>query len=202
VKVAEIKEKVLPELDDDFARTYEDADSLAMLRERLHKELEALAHQKADEALRGDILARLVAENPIDVPDALVQEQMRRLYLRHKRQETGGELTEADYQVDADSLREAFAAPALEAVRGQVILHHLGEEIGVTVTPQEVDTEVASLAARTAQNPEALKQAMERNGTLNALAASLRERKVFAAIMAKVQIADKSVRAETATSEV
>jgi trigger factor len=201
VKVAEIKEKVLPELDDDFARTYEDADSLAMLRERLHEELEAAARQQADEVLRGDILARLVVENPIDVPDALVQEQMRRLYLRHKRQETGGELTEADYQVDADSLREAFAEPALEAVRGQVILHHLGEESGVTVTPQEVDAEVASLASRTAQNPEALKKTMERNGTLSALAASLRERKVFEAIMAKVQIADKTERAETTTSE-
>jgi trigger factor len=201
IKVTEIKQKVLPELDDDFARAYEDADSLAALRERLRGELEEAARKKADEALRSEILAKLVAENPIDVPEVLVQEQMRRLYLRHKRQETGRELTEADYQVEPDSLRETFAEPALEAVRGQVILHRLGEEFGVVVAPEEVDAEVASLASRTAQNPEALKKAMERNGALGALETSLRERKIFEAIMASVQIADKRVSAETAAPD-
>lgn len=201
VRVAEIKEKILPELDDEFARTYEDVDSLTALRMRLRQELETAARQRADEALRQEILARLVVENPIEVPEVLVQEQMRRLHLHQKRQETGAELTEADYQVDVDSLREEFAEPALEAVRGQVILHRLGEESSVTVSQEEVDAEVASLASRTAQNPEALKKIMERNGALNGLEARLRERKTFEAIMANMQIADKIVSPETTTPE-
>jgi trigger factor len=201
VRASEIKKKVLPDVNDEFARTYEDVETLSALRERVRGELEKAALQHADEVLRREILAKLVVENPLEVPEVLVNEQMLRLYLRHKRLATGRELTEADYPSDLDSLRETYAAPALEAVRGQLILHHIGEETGVTVAPEELDAEIARLAARAAQNPEALKKAMERNGSLGALETSLREQKVFEKILANVQITDKIVSEETRTPE-
>ena len=201
VRASEIKKKVLPEVNDDFVRAYEDVETVSALRERLRGELEKAALQQADEVLRQEILAKLVAENPIDVPEVLVNEQMLRFYLRHKRLETGRELTEADYPSDLDSLRETYAAPALEAVRGQLILHHIGEEIGITIAPEELDAEIATLASRAAQNPEALKKAMERNGSLGALETSLRERKIFEKILANVQITDKRVSKVTTAPE-
>jgi trigger factor len=202
VRASEIKQKVLPEVDDEFARAYENVDTMAALRERLHGELEKVAVQQADEVLQRDILTKLVAENAIDVPDVLVDEQMLRLYLRYKRQEIGRELTEADYPSDLDSLRETFAAPALEAVRGQLLLHHLGEEAGITVAPEELEAEITMLASRAAQNPEALKHAMQRNGSLSTLEANLRERKIFAKILANVQITDKIVSEKTTAPEI
>jgi trigger factor len=198
VRVAEIKEKILPTLDDDFARAYEEVDSLAALRDRLRGELEVAAREKADEALRQEILTKLVAANPIEVPEVLVHEQMRRLYLRQKRQETGRELTPEEYQVDLASLPEELTAQALEMVREQLILHRIGTDAEITVTPEEVDAEVAAMAARMAQNPEALKRALEHNGSLSALETSLRERKIFATLLAKVQVTDKILQAETA----
>jgi hypothetical protein len=53
-----------------------------------------------------------------------------------------------------------------------------------------------SLASRAAQNPEALKKALERNGSLSALEGSLRERKIFETIITTVQVTDKLVRVE------
>jgi trigger factor len=198
VKMVEIKEKILPELDDEFARAYEDADALAHLRERVRGELEEAGRQQADEVVRRDLLAKLVAENPIAVPEVLVQEQMRQLYFRHLRQERGRELREEEMQVDLESLRPTYGEQALAAVRGQVLLHRIEEGLGVSVPPEEVDAEVRALATRAAQNPEALKQAMERNGSLRAFEAGLRERKVFQAIMDAVQITDVSVDASAA----
>jgi FKBP-type peptidyl-prolyl cis-trans isomerase (trigger factor) len=61
------------------------------------------------------------------------------------------------------------------------------------VTPEEVEAEVASLASRAAQNPEALRKAMERNGTLAALEYNVLEQKIFAAILAQVQVTDTMV---------
>jgi trigger factor len=201
VVVTEIKEKHLPDLDDDFARgAYDDVDSLAALRVKVRQELERAAQQRADAAVQREILARLVAERPIEVPEVLLHEELRRAYLQHRRQETGGHLTEADYQVAPESLREAFGEQALEAVRGQLILRHIATEADLTVEAQEVEAEVASLAARTAQNPEALKRTMERNGTLRALEAGLLEAKVFAKIMAELQITDTIVSEDTAAS--
>ena len=203
VVVTEIKEKQLPDLDDDFARgAYEEVDSLAALRVKLRQELEKMARQQADAALQRQILTRLVAEHPIEVPEVLLNEELRRVYLQHRRQETGGRLTEADYQVAPESLREAFGEQAVEAVRGQLILRHIATAAELTVEAEDVEAEVVSLAARTAQNPEALKRTMERNGTLRALEASLLEAKTFAKIMADMQITDTIVSEDTATSTV
>lgn len=203
VVVTEIKEKSLPTLDDDFAReVYDDVDSLEALRVKLRQELERVARQRADSAVQRDILARLVAEHAIEVPDVLLHEELRRVYLQHKRQETGQAPTEADYQIPIESLREVFGEAALEATRGQLILRQIANEAELEVEAQEVDAEIAALAGRAAQNPEALKRAMDRNGTLRALEANLLETKVFAHIMADMQITDTIVSEDAAAPHV
>jgi trigger factor len=202
VIMTEIKEKHLPNLDDDFARgAYDDVDSLAALRTKLGQELEKIAWQRADAVVQQEILQRLVAAHPIEVPEVLLNEELRRVYLQHKRQENAGQLTEADYAVAPESLREPFGEQALESLRGQLILRHIAAAAEITVDAAEVGAEVATLAARTAQNPEALKGTMERNGTLRVLEASLLEAKVFAKIMADMHITDIIVREDTAVSQ-
>jgi FKBP-type peptidyl-prolyl cis-trans isomerase (trigger factor) len=82
-----------------------------------------------------------------------------------------------------------------------LILRHIAAGAEITVDATEVEAEVVALAARTAQNPEALKRTMERNGTLRALEAGLLEAKVFAKIMADMHIADMTVSEDTAISQ-
>ena len=93
VVVTEIKEKHLPDLDDDFARgVYDDVDSLAALRTKLGQELEKVARQRADAVVQQEILKQLVADHPIEVPEVLLNEELRRVYLQHKRQENAGRI--------------------------------------------------------------------------------------------------------------
>ncbi len=192
----EIKEKVLPDLDDEFARAYEDADSLDRLRERLRSDVETAIGERADAEVRADILKRLVDENTFEVPEVLVHDQMRRAYLQGVRAAKGGQLDEAVFNVDVAALDETFRTQARELVRGQLILHHIGTQAGIIVTPEEVNTEVARLASRMAQNPEALKQALQRNGTLSGIENGLRDDKIFAAILADVQVTDSTAERE------
>ena len=197
--VVELKEKVLPDLDDEFARAYEDADSLDFLRERLRSDVETAIGEHADTGARADILKRLVDENAFDVPEVLVHDQMRRAYLQGMHAVKGGQLDEADFNVDVAALDETFSTQAREVVRGQLILRHIGAQAGITVTPEEVDAEIARLASRIAQNPEALKQTLQRNGTLNGIESGLRDDKIFAAILADVQVSDSTAEWETTT---
>jgi FKBP-type peptidyl-prolyl cis-trans isomerase (trigger factor) len=139
------------------------------------------------------ILDRLVADNPIEVPEMLVHEQMLQLYAQQVHLEQGRTLTEGELQIDPDTLREPYGEPALHAVRGQVILHHLEETLGLAVSPDEVDAEVAALASGRAQNPEALKRSLEQRGYLDTLRAQLAERKVFQALMDSMVITDTFV---------
>jgi FKBP-type peptidyl-prolyl cis-trans isomerase (trigger factor) len=82
-----------------------------------------------------------------------------------------------------------------------LILRHIATAAEITVDATEVEAEVAALAARAAQNPEALRRTMERNGTLRALEASLLEAKVFAKVMADMHITDTIVSEDTAVSQ-
>lgn len=197
--MVEIKEKVLPDLDDEFARAYEDADSLALLRERLRSDVETAIGERADAEVRADVLKRLVDENAFEVPEVLVHDQMRRAYLQGMRAARGGQLDEADFNVDVAALDETFSTQAREVVRGQLILRHIGARASITVTPEEVDAEIARLAGRMAQNPEALKQTLQRNGTLVGIENSLRDDKIFAAILADVQVSDSTAEREPVT---
>ena len=197
--VVELKEKVLPNLDDEFARAYEDADSLDFLRERLRSDVEAAIGERADAEVRADILKRLVDENTFEVPEVLVHDQMRRAYLQGIRAVKGGQLDEADFNVDVAAMDETFSTQAREMVRGQLILRHIGAQAGITVTPEEVDAEIARLASRTAQNPEALKQTLQRNGTLVGIENGLQDDKIFASILADVQVSDSAAERATTT---
>lgn len=193
VKVVEIKEKVLPELNDDFASSYEDEETLEALRQRLRVEVEGRARQEADEVLWRQILDRLVADNPIEVPEVLVHEQMLQMYAQQVRQEQDRVLSEEELQIDLEVLRETYGEQALHTVRGQVIIYHLQTTLGLTVSPAELDAEVAALASRRAQNAEALKRSLEQLGHLDALQAHLRERKVFQALTETMVITDTFV---------
>jgi trigger factor len=197
--VVELKEKVLPNLDDEFARAYEDADSLDFLRERLRSDVEAAIGERADAEVRADILKRLVDENTFEVPEVLVHDQMRRAYLQGIRAVKGGQLDEADFNVDVAAMDETFSTQAREMVRGQLILRHIGAQAGITVTPEEVDAEIARLASRMAQNPEALKQTLQRNGTLVGIENGLQDDKIFASILADVQVSDSAAERATTT---
>jgi FKBP-type peptidyl-prolyl cis-trans isomerase (trigger factor) len=123
----------------------------------------------------------------------LVHEQMLQLYAQQVRLEQGRALTENELQIDPDTLREPYGEQALHAVRGQVILHHLEETLGLSVGPDEVDAEVAELASRRAQNAEALKRSLEQRGYLDTLRAQLAERKVFQALVDRMVITDTFV---------
>ncbi len=199
LRLVEIKEKILPTLDDEFART-EDTDSLDALRQRVREELGRLMAQRADAVLRRDVLARMVAETSFDVPEVLVHDQLHRLYAQQKRLETGQEPTEQEHEIDHAVLEEVFGDKAREAVRGQLILRRIGTDAGITVAATELEAEVASLAARTAQNPDALRKAMERNGSLSSLEGSLWEQKIFAEILSHVHITDTFIKNDEAST--
>ena len=124
---------------------------------------------------------------------------MRRAYLQGLRAVKGGQLDEDDFNVDVAALDETFSTQAREMVRGQLILRQIGSQAGITVTSEEVDAEVARLAGRMAQNPEALKQTLQRNGTLVGIENGLRDDKIFAAILADVQVTDSATEREPET---
>jgi trigger factor len=162
VTMKEIKEKVLPPLDDELARSASEFDTLDELRadveERLREQLEA----EADEAFRRAALDRLVEASNVQVSGPMVDARTRTLLreLDGVMRRSGGSL-DAYLQLSGESaealvarLREQAAA----SVAGEMLLEAAADELGITVGDEEVDE---SFRLRFEEGDKIIEQARE-----------------------------------------
>jgi trigger factor len=139
----EIKEKVLPELDDELARSASEFDTLAELRtdvkDRIREQIEA----EAEEAFRRATLERLVEASNVEVSGPLVEARTRTLLreLDGVLQRSGGSL-EAYLQMSGDSPEELVARlrdQAAASVAGELVLEAVADQLEIQVGDDEVD---------------------------------------------------------------
>jgi trigger factor len=143
VTMKEIKEKVLPPLDDELARSASEFDTLDELRadveQRIHEQLQA----EADEAFRRATLERLVEASNVKVSGPLVDARTRTLLreLDAVMRRSGGSL-DAYLQLSgepAEALVARLREQAAASVAGELLLEAAADKLGVTVTDEEVD---------------------------------------------------------------
>jgi trigger factor len=143
VTMKEIKEKVLPPLDDELARSASEFDTLDELRgdvqQRLHDQLEA----EADEAFRRATLDQLVEASNVRVSGPLVDARTRTLLreLDNVMRRSGGSL-DAYLQLSGESAETLIARlreQAVSSVAGELLLEAAADELGIQVTDEDVD---------------------------------------------------------------
>jgi len=179
VKVVEVKEKVLPELNDDFARTLGEFDTLDAVREAVQKELEA--HRAAEErnALEEKIVDALLARHEFTAPESMVMRQLAHQveHLRDRLRRQGVDPDAA--QLDYNRLVTEMRPGAERAVRRGLLLEAIAEREGVTTTDADVDAEVDALARASQRPAPAVRRMLEKSGDLDGLRGGLRERKTL-----------------------
>jgi trigger factor len=141
--VKEIKEKVLPELGDELARSASEFDTLAELRADVEQRIREQLQAEAEEALRRGALDRLVEASQVEVSGPLVEARTRTLLreLDGVLQRSGGSL-EAYLQMSGDPPEELVARlreQAAASVAGELVLEAAADQLGVQVTDEEVD---------------------------------------------------------------
>ncbi|MCA9583698.1 MAG: trigger factor, partial [Myxococcales bacterium] len=75
VKITDLRQKVLPELDDEFAKDLGEYETLAELRDATKAKLTEAAENKAKSSLREQVIEKLVEKNPVPVPPSLIEQQ-------------------------------------------------------------------------------------------------------------------------------
>jgi trigger factor len=141
--VKEIKEKVLPELDDELARSASEFDTLAELRTDVEDRIREQIEAEAEEAFRRATLERLVEASHVEVSGPLVEARTRTLLreLDGVLQRSGGSL-EAYLQMSGDSPEELVARlrdQAAASVAGELVLEAVADRLEIQVGDEEVD---------------------------------------------------------------
>jgi trigger factor len=183
IKATDIYERVLPKLDDEFAKDQGEYQSLAELRAEMQRQLERRAGEEADARARQGLLDLIIERNPLEVPESLVARELRNLELETASAlEALGMPREAALE-RARQEQEDLKARAEKRARSALIVDAIAAQENVEVTADEVAERIATLVTQGGghqrerladfyshqENRDALAQVMRRERTLDRL---------------------------------
>jgi len=175
-KVKEIKKIRLPEIDDAFAQGL-GAKSLKELKEKLRENLIKLEEDKTREAMREQIIDRLIENNPVAVPNSLVEKQLDYLISKMKAYLQSRGLASEDIGADEEVLRKKYRNLAEKQVRSALIFARIAEKENIRVDSKEIEKEIEETIKSTKEKEEEIKRYFYEN--VDQITSRMRENKVF-----------------------
>lgn len=150
VTVKEIKEKQLPELDDDFAQDVSDFDTFAEYKDDLKK---TIGKRKANEAKakkEDEAIAKIIEEAKMDIPEAMVKTQVNRMAEDFaQRLQQQGLSIEQYFQytgMTADKIMEEMKPEALKRIQSRLVLEAVVKAEDIQVSDEEFEAELQKMA--------------------------------------------------------
>jgi len=187
-KIKEIKEKILPTLDDEFAKDLGSYSSLEELRTQLRKDLEKEKNLALDRQLKDQIMEQLIQANSFELPESLVEEQAKSLVSDTKMRLSSQGMAFESLGVSEDKLKQDYKETAQKQVRTFLILENISEREGITVTDDEVEDRLKEISERSHQKLDAVKRYYEKNGLIPEVKAGILSNKTLNLLLEKANI--------------
>jgi trigger factor len=191
VTVKGLKRRVLPELDDEFAKDL-GVDSLDALKTRVREDLEHEARHAAEREDRSALMKQLASRLPFEVPTSLIDREIDRRLEEFARRLVDQNVDPRQAGIDWNAFRESQREVAREAVAAALVLDEVTRREKLEVAGAEVEAEVVKYAERTGRTPAAVRAALEKEGGLSRIYAGLRREKSIDFVMARATITGDS----------
>ncbi len=180
----DLKTRVLPQIDDEFAKDLGDFDDLAGLKKSISEDLQKRLEEAAENAVAQTLVAELVKANPIEVPPTLVQQQMRvteQEILRQSRAQGRGQ------QLSPETRRSIVQDSEIK-VRAGLLMAEIAKSQSIQVGAPEIEEGLKGLAEQTGKNLAKLKAEYSTREKREMLVGMILENKVLDIIEAAAQI--------------
>jgi trigger factor len=188
VTVKSLTRRVLPELDDEFAKDLGEFETLEALRARVREDLEHEARHSAERDMRADLMKQLAARVPFEVPPSLVERELDRRLEDFARRLIEQKIDPRQAGIDWDAFRESQREVARDAVAGAIYLDEVARRERLDATPDEIEQEVGRWAERSGRTPAAVRAALEKEGGMSRVSAGLRREKSIDFLMARATL--------------
>ena len=180
VKVHAIKQKTLPELNDEFAKELGEFTSIDQVRKQIRENLEAEKRHTAEHAAKDKLVAELVKRNDFEVPESLVERQIDlRLERGLRALAAQGMKMEDLKKMDLPRLRGGQREQALQDVKSSLLLERIAELENIEAGEEELNREIESLARQGKQTPEAVRARLTQDGGLDRIRNRIRSEKTL-----------------------
>lgn len=197
ITVKEIKKRVLPELDDEFAKTVAKEENLAAMRARLVEALENEQKNRVEHELRNDLITALLAANEFEVPESLVRRQREHSIERMSYDLSARGVDPKLAGLDSPAFLAEAEKAALRSVRWAFLSDAIAKAEGLEVANEEVEARIAAIAAADGRPVASIRAFFQQEGNMESLRNSLREQKTMDHVLglAKVEEVDSEALA-------
>ena len=188
VSIKTLREKVMPSLDDEFARGLGSFDTLAALTDQVRADLLRQAELDADGQVRSELLQQLAGRLEGEVPEALVAREVDRRVERFVEHLIAQRVDPRRANIDWDAFRKEQQGPATATVRSMIVIDEIARKEALTVEDAELDQEVERQAERAGRTPSAARALLEKEGGIGRLKDGLRREKAIDFVLTQATI--------------
>lgn len=191
VDLKEIKHKILPELDDEFAKDLGEYESLDELKSKIKENLRTRDDARSKRQLREKVMEKLVEGNTVDVPPAMVDRQLD--FLLQEVEKIGKTNKDPAVQEAIRRLRDENRDRAKKQVAAMLLLEAVGREEKLEVTEAELESRLGEIARQNKMAPKAVRQQLEREGRLDAVRYDIKQDKALDFVVKHAVVTDETV---------
>lgn len=182
VKVAEIKCKELPELNDDFAKDLREYETIKELRQKIRKTLEEASSRNHDNEVRKALVTKLNESVEFEVPDVLVEERMNDRLRDLAANVVSQGIDPSRSNIDWKKIREDMRVDVVNEVQTRMLLDEVAQEEAIEVTKEELEGEIDRMAESMQQPREKVAQYFQQENRLEGLRGDIMRQKALGII--------------------
>jgi trigger factor len=190
VKVHDIRRRVVPALDDEFAKDMGEFETLDALRTRVRQDLETEGREAAERQARAEALKKLAQRVPFPVPASLIEREVDRRLEEFARRLMDQRVDPRKANIDWAGFRDAQREPATDAVGSALVLDEIARREDIGVSEMEIDAELERYSSRSGMTLPAVRAQLEQEGSLERLVAGLRREKALGRVMQQVRVVE------------
>ncbi|MGE5543557.1 MAG: trigger factor, partial [Bacillota bacterium] len=165
VKVNQIQKRELSPLDDDFARDVSDFDSLEELKSDIRKNLEQEALAQTEGMIRQRLVAQVVEQAEVDIPEEMIESQTDLLLQRFAERMYYQGIKLEDYiqmsGITLEQMRQDMRPQAEQSVRENLVLETIAKQMNLKVTDEDFDKQIDKAAQEFGMEAEAVRPSLE-----------------------------------------
>ena len=201
MEVTAVRRRELPEVDDEWAKSVgEEFDSVDTLKKKIREDLEARSQAESDNKLRADLIRTLVSAHQFEVPESWVEKQTNQRFESVLRDMMSRGVDPRQQNVNWEGARAELKVQAEEDVRATLLMERIAETEKLTVSDEEVEAEIETVAQMARQPKEQIRAALTKHGGERSIAQRLRNRKALDLLVENANITDADWNEETQAS--
>ncbi len=189
VEVVEVKERVLPELNDEFAKSY-DAENLEKLREGVRADLQNELNVKQTRSLREQVVDGLLSKVKTDLPETMIEQETRNIVYNivHENQQRG--VSKEMIDAEKEKIYASANQTAKERIKAHFVFNRIADKEGTRVEQMEVAGRLQAMAAQYKMPVDKLIKELEKNDGINEIYRQLLQEKVIGLLVQNAKIED------------